>query len=424
MTGFSFAPLDSSGPQRHAPLVDWLWRDAPHEETALAQLRALRKMGCGGVLLTAPHNRDSAAPENWPELLRAFVDECRRLQLFVWLEQQAPSAFSIPASDLSGRTAARGEPPEAMLVHAIEFQVEDVAANRAAHWQLPNLDGELLCAVAVPLGETPLGQTPPANASRAPDWTRAVPLTTADAPQRAALLSALGADARLYLWTQVRDDENGTLDPMHPDAAPLLLQHIERLWPLRDDSETRDSGGLQSRSIEGVCLSPPTLWSGGHSTTGQLSGAPRFPWSLHLPQAFFEQHSYDLIERLPSLIADTGPDAARVRQDFWTTVANLLQRNFWTPCCEQLRARGWNTTGAVTPHSSLGRITAECGDAVTGLRALAVPGIALAGEGSGGLRAAFAPRSPRWKAGRTLWPKWKAAPGTPRRKRNCRLCTT
>lgn len=382
MSEFSFAPLDPFMPQRHAPLVRWLWTDAPHAETALAQLRALREMGCGGVVLTAPPDRASAVPENWPQVLRAFVEECRRLQLRVWLEQEAPSAFAIPASEFSAFAAARSEPPEAMIAHAIEFHVEDVAANQAAHWPLPNWRGDLLCAVAVPLDGAPL-----ADVGRAPDWSRAVSLTTADAPQRAALLAALETDARVYLWTPVRDDENGALDPMHLGATSLLLQHLEHQWPLRDASETQGSVGAHSAGAAAIYLRPPGLWSGGHSAADGLLSAPRFPWSLHLPNAFLAQHGYDLIERLPSLIADTGPDAARVRQDFWTTVVDLLQRNFWTPCCEQLQARGWTTTGAVISHSSLQRITAECGDAVVGLSSLTVPGVAASSERSGGLHA-------------------------------------
>lgn len=357
MGDFSFAPLTSL---RHAPLVRWLWTGASDEETVRAQLRALREMGCGGVIFSRRDGREPHADSAWAGPLHAAWDQCRDLQLRAWLGH---SAHSVSAPD--------DEQPADLLAHAIEFHVQDVAMNRAAQWQPPALDGELLCAVAVPL----------ADLNRTPDWTRAVPLPAVDAATRALLLSGLDADARVYLWTQVRDGTRSALDPMHPDTGRLLVESVGA-W-LR---AARGGRGWDA-NMTGLHLSAPELWRAGQSDGERAAATRRFPWSLHLPRAFADEHGYDLIERLPSLIADTGPDAARVRQDFWTTVVRLLDRNFWEPLHGWATSHGLSCAGAVTRHAALHRIVAALGDAAPGLRALAPPGIASSCLRGGGLHA-------------------------------------
>jgi len=54
-----------------------------------------------------------------------------------------------------------------------------------------------------------------------------------------------------------------------------------------------------------------------------------FAWSHLLPQQFRQDHGYDLVENLPHLVKDLGPETAKVRHDYRETLLRALRRNFF-----------------------------------------------------------------------------------------------
>ncbi|HVF10250.1 MAG TPA: hypothetical protein VNA16_05580 [Abditibacteriaceae bacterium] len=199
--------------------------------------------------------------------------------------------------------AIAGEHPEVRAWH-LRFQSEDVPREVPENWQPQATEGEVLCAVAVPL-TGPGGQA---------DFTQVLDLLPAlhEAPD--FLLISLNSAARVFFF---RAQSYDSTDLMGAAATRLLLEQIDR--------EHKDATAR---------FDLPTLFS-------EYSCPERdcLPWSPLLPDAFSADHGYSLMARLPSLVADTGPDAARVRQHFWLTVVRLLRQNLWAPLHEFEAAR-------------------------------------------------------------------------------------
>lgn len=53
------------------------------------------------------------------------------------------------------------------------------------------------------------------------------------------------------------------------------------------------------------------------------------PWSLTIEREFRQRRGRELRRLLPALVAEAGPDGARVRYDFWNTVGELVAENYF-----------------------------------------------------------------------------------------------
>lgn len=78
------------------------------------------------------------------------------------------------------------------------------------------------------------------------------------------------------------------------------------------------------------------------------------PWSSRIADDFRLLKGYDLVPRLPWLVADLGPEAARVRCDFWDVVGTAVSSSYFGQIQDWCRAHGIASTGHLLAEEDLG----------------------------------------------------------------------
>ena len=287
----------------HAPLVRWFWRDEFEEAALRLELAALRENGYGGLVLSPPdailHSLLPAAPlgylgTEWMRRARIVAEICRAQKLVLWL----PDDWKMPSGsgELQRAHSENG-------AWSLRFQIENLAREAAADWQMPwQLPSqEPLAAWAAPREKAKVR------------WHEAQSLLAA--PDKKAARSAASFNEDVQVVSFFAEAAPLDIDRMAPDAAPSFLQ-------LTHENYRAALGEFFGETIRGFWTSGPPLCQ---------SAPDELPWSPHLPAAFLARHGYDLLPKLPSLIAPWGDEAVMVRQHFWQTVGALLQRNWWQP---------------------------------------------------------------------------------------------
>lgn len=228
----------------------------------------------------------------------------------------------------------------------IWYGTEDFSAAEAAVWNWPVDEPELVSVVAVPLVGT----------QGSPDWSRAVALSPDDAFTRTHYESFGDSDVRFYFWTQ-SSESSTVLDLLDPAILHSLTANAQRLGTEFPDT------------VRGIFLDVTS----NNSSVEVVAG---FPWSAALPQQFLEQHGYNITQRLASLVANTGSDAARVRQDYWETITRACSTNA-RRALDATSATNAALGGAATDET-LSSLVARCGDVVSLWREASVPAVHLA----------------------------------------------
>lgn len=343
MSDFLRSFLDPPRPSR--PLLEWRQNVTPQPDAIQRAVVRAREAGAGSVILRpAPGLRVFPGAE-WTPGARAFLLECRA--------QEVRAYFG---DDLGRSGTACGAVTQArpdLHAHTLEFRVDDVSLAQLSSWK-PALPDDALMILAAPLA--PSGQ---------PDFSRAISLLDASSARDVARLRDGAVTARVYSFGPGR---GAYADLLHPDTGALFMQHVHET--LRHDL------GLDFSLLTGFWTRSATL------APGELA----FPWSIVLPDAFAREHGYDLREWLPALIANTGDDAARLRQEFWGTVARLCNASFWNAMRAWTQTRKLELCGTFDGAEPLNGAIARQGDPVLVHRALDAPGVAAhalsAGAGS------------------------------------------
>ncbi|MCL4852246.1 MAG: hypothetical protein KJZ78_12805, partial [Bryobacteraceae bacterium] len=115
------------------------------------------------------------------------------------------------------------------------------------------------------------------------------------------------------------------------------------------------------------------------------AAAPRFipgkqmPWTGALPQIFREQKGYDLIETLPSLLADPPAqtaEAKRARIDFFDVWSDLFQKAFLLPIRDWCRTYGILSSGHFGGEDeTMGSALYGYGHILRAMRGMDLPGV-------------------------------------------------
>lgn len=372
------AKLDGvNSTNQNAPLLHFQRGDATLEETQSAAQRAAA-LGYGGFDVEVS-GFDGAS-------LRALATACREYSL----------ALHLDVGDLMRIDDVLQNAVEVPRACSLYFETYEVFARDFPKWQVPPHTGELIGIVAVPL----------VGGSRAPQWENAiflppenddvsqesdastrdrgeiatpssaetaradfVPLRDA-APPIASLemLREVGEAARLFVMT-MRDD---VLASTRDDATQNTIFFRDAL----DERATRD---CLAQKLQPLRESLGEAWSGvagvtaaaPHSQRAQEIASPdselRFAWSRGFAAAFEKLHGYEVLPRLPALIANTGDDAVRVRQDFHDAVARLTQENWWRVARDWARENGVAFAAAACESDAMPRALESSGGAVTAL---------------------------------------------------------
>ena len=287
------ATLQNTTRERTAPIVvdarEWL-RDI---DTFAAQCAVWKKRGVDIVLPLDPQNFNAHAA------LRHALELCAAQQLKVWLRIEYANAGANIEYSMSRQSY-------------IAYQTFDVARGALALFDRVK---DVVSAIAVAKVESDLPLTAPRLV-----WSKTRDITTDFAAHASRGFRDITDDwgqARLYLWA--RETEN-RFDALDQNATQNLISSTRSaLQTLLETPETR-------ATIRGIVLDAPSLWD-----ENAPDALRRFPFHDDLPRVFKKLHGSDLQSALPSLVADTGSDAVRVRLDFWAGISQMLRDNFAQP---------------------------------------------------------------------------------------------
>ena len=264
-------------------------------DTFAAQCALWKRRGVDVVLPFVPHNTASHA------LLKDALSLCAAQQLGVWLRiEYANNEYANNEYSMSHQSSY------------IAYQTFDVSRGALALFETVQ---NVASAVAVAKVESDF----PLDAPRLV-WSKTRDITTDFATHAARGFREITDDwgqARLYLWAR---EAESRFDALDADATQTLISSARSaLQTICDLPEIRGA-------IRGIVLDVPPLWD---------ENAPdvlrRFPYHDDLPRVFETRHGTDLQSALPTLIADTGSDAVRVRLDFWASVSQMLRDHFAQP---------------------------------------------------------------------------------------------
>ncbi|MEI7731128.1 MAG: glycosyl hydrolase [Verrucomicrobiota bacterium] len=99
------------------------------------------------------------------------------------------------------------------------------------------------------------------------------------------------------------------------------------------------------------------------------------PWAPNLPVEFKRRRGYDLVPKIPALIAEAGPEGAKARYDFWLTVGELVSENYFGQIQDWCRQHQVASGGHLLFEESLLYQVASYGDFYRCIRRLDAPGI-------------------------------------------------
>lgn len=283
-----------------APLLPWFWSSAFDEASLRRELGALRQKGYGGLLLSPPEMPAGYLGEEWMRRVRLVAHICSLQELVLWL----PDDWNMPSG--CGELARAGEDFKAW---SLRFKTENLTREAAVAWRVPS-PGPLATCIA-----------PLENSAVRWHEKRHFLADSKEGPER----GIAGFNEDVQVITFFAESMSTDIDRMAPEAAGQFINLTHEAYIPALDSK------LFGKTIRGFWTAGPPL---------PQTEADQLPWSPHLPKAFLEQHGYDLLPHLASLIAPWGEDAAKVRQDFWQTVSSLLIQNWWQPLrdwCEENR---------------------------------------------------------------------------------------
>ncbi len=249
----------------------WVWNDALSEEQVRETLRDLAAQRVRQVWVhPRPGLMTPYLSEEWFGLWKAALEEARRLDMKVWIydENSYPSGFAggcVP--ERLPEACGRGLRVEETAT-APSWSEDCIAVLRLREGRIENVTARVRSGDSLPTGR----------------YFVARQLRT-------------GAQA----WTAGRC----YVDLLQPGVTETFLE-------VTLEAYRRRFGDAFGGRIPGVFTDEPNL----HATDG-------WPWTTDLPEQFRRRRGYDLIEHLPSLVAELG-DWKRIRHDYWRTVHELF----------------------------------------------------------------------------------------------------
>ncbi len=102
---------------------------------------------------------------------------------------------------------------------------------------------------------------------------------------------------------------------------------------------------------------------------------PMIAWSRDFPPEFRRRAGYDIMDRLPDLFSDRGPDSRRVREDYRAVAAELFADAYFGTIGDWCQGHGAASTGHVLVEENLLWHAAFLGDLFTVVRRMSWPGI-------------------------------------------------
>lgn len=341
----SVEPLKKSSP-RSRPKLDspsglvffWALCDNGDREDLSRQIQRFAE---GGVRELVLHARNGLlvpyGGDDWFDLIRWHVDECRRYGIEAWLYDEDP----YPSGSAGGWVTA--DAPE-LAAHAIERHEDD---GRGGMFVFPT--GHLLWAGVVDSdGRQSLDWTARVGMVRldwdASDWDSrhyypATPLY--DCPR------AVASNIRFALWRN-GVPEGGRLVAFvaRPVAKGIWGSFADSLNPLAtekflDKTHRKYLRALGSRLGKTV----KKIFTDEAKTFGN------YPWTPGIFEDFRNQYGYELRGHLEDLFQKTeDPSAMRVRIDYREWIGRRFQDSWFAPVSRWCRKNGLHLLGHLSPE--------------------------------------------------------------------------
>jgi hypothetical protein len=315
--------LFAKPPADMRPVAMWFLNGKLEDDELRRQIREMASGGIGGVQIAARTGLETAyLSERWFDIVRLTLEEAGRHGMAVWLADEYP----YPSGTSGGEVILRHPEFRAWQMRASRIVAAPGEQIRAA---APGT--VLLRAVAVPQGgawsdaqvldqhvgvwqhEQVLFQPSSVYLTRQRYMSNAPrPLLEWRAPP----------DTSWEIWliaaAEITDYKffGSYVDLCNPEACRYFLETTYERYAQRL--------GAQFGNLAGFFLdeSHPQNWS----------------WSL--PGYFRRHRGYDLVQSLPALFTDVGPDTPRVRYDYWQSITELFMESFHKPLAEWCAQHG------------------------------------------------------------------------------------
>ena len=351
---------------RSAPF--WGWNDKLQKENLGEQIEGFKRAGMGGFFI---HSREGLETEylstEWMADVKFCVDKARENDLELWIydEDKWPSGAA-------GGMVSRENPAE-FTARALTME-----CGKA---------GKLVVPTKLSTGEKKItaGEVQAVEQNMETEFLQGIYViqTKADGrfikrmkeyPTYEEAVGACGEDEEILILRQEISGKsewyNGLMPPdnLNPESVKTFLklthEHYEEVL-----------GGSFPKEVKGFFTDEPNccdFFSVFHE------GRPWIPWSIGFTEYFIGKRGYDPQEKLPYLFFD-GEGAAKIRHDYWKTVAQRFEESYMKQVYEWCDKRGLRTTGHILYENDLGYQTRVCGAAMPQLRYLHNPGIDLLG---------------------------------------------
>jgi len=155
---------------------------------------------------------------------------------------------------------------------------------------------------------------------------------------------------------------------------------LERFVELTHEQYYARFAQFFGKEIEAFFNDEPSLQCGFTSK----GPAPAIPWAEDLPQAFRARTGRHLLEALPALFSDIGPETVPIRCAFYSLISDLLVERYFAPLTQWCEGHGVRNAGHLFEEESLLAQAVRHGDAFAAYAAMSWPGIDYLGTAVGG----------------------------------------
>lgn len=289
--------LFANPPREYSTGPLWVWNDLLTDEQIRSTMRDLAKQQVKQVWVhPRPGLMTPYLTPEWFHLWDVALDEAKRLDINVWIydENSYPSGF------------AGGWVPE-LMPEARGRGLKLVESKSAPQWS------ESLIAVMRVSGDTTENVTAKIKAGESLPEGRFFVATLLRAEDRA--------------WTA----DHPYVDLMYPGVA-------EKFLDVTLEAYRKHVGKEFGQRIPGSFTDEP-----------ELRPAGGLPWTADLPEQFQKRWGYDLIQNLPSLVAEVG-DWRRVRHNYLATQLDLFIERWAKPYFEYCAKHNLEFTGHYWEH--------------------------------------------------------------------------
>lgn len=334
---------------RSAPF--WAFNDKLEEDELRFQIKSMKEQGMGGFFI---HSREGLETEylseDWMKAVEVSIDEAHRQGMEVWIydEDKWPSgsAGGLVSHKNPKEYSAKGLTLEVLTPEEAVIRAEKGLLEKGCEYE----DGKILGIYTVVENQGIINRIQQGCGN------------SAEGNKVLIVRREISAVSEWY---------NGFApsDTLNPRAVKEFLS-------LTHESYKKKFQADFGHTVKGFFTDEPNCCDFYSIFT---EGRPWLTWTDDFPDYFRKKRGYDLKGYLPYLFYQ-GEDAAKIRHDFWHTVAELFQESYMKQLYEWCEKEGVESTGHILYENDLGYQARVCGAAMPQYAYLHRPGIDLLGE--------------------------------------------